>query len=140
MENIKEIPEVSSSSQLSRQYLLAMGSVAHYLKQVEEYHESHQTAEPLPPRWLNLAERSLLHRPILKYQDYFSSVEFKHPSYNSEAQARLKSLDVLVENCNELLRQEGILSKLKAKNSSEFENLKNIYRKARNIVLTGQEA
>src|SRR4051812_33030571 len=103
MDNVKEIPELSPSSQLSRQYILAFGSVAHYIKQVEQYHESHQTTDPLPPRWLHLAERSLMHRPILKYQQYFSATDFLHPKYTPEALHRIQLLDNQVHSINSLL-------------------------------------
>lgn len=142
MENVKEhqtkeIPEISSLSLLSRQYLLAMGSVGHYIKQIEQYHESHQTDDPLPPRWLHLAERSLLHRPILKYLEYFKPEEFHHPHYNEEVLARIKALDELVDSFNNLLQTEGILRQLKAKESPEFQALRELYSKAKNIVTRG---
>jgi len=137
MENSKEIPEVSTKSQLSREYLLALGSIGHYIKQVEQYHESQQTEDPLPPRWLRLAERSLLHRPIMKYREYFNSVEFQHPDYSQEVLNRLEYLDQLVESFNSLLQQEGILAQLKEKDSGKFSSLKEIYAKAKQVVTSG---
>ena len=75
---------------------MAFGSIAHYLKRVEEFHESRKTGEPLPPRWLHLAERSLRHRPILTYSEYFST---------GESQPKL---DSLTHEINMLLEQEEI--------------------------------
>lgn len=138
-ETLKAIPDIMSQSKISRQYMLALGSVAHYLKRIEQYHESQSTGEPLPPRWLFLAERSLTHRPILKYRDYFSAAEYLHPNYEQETVTVLQKLDDLVESINSLLQQPGILQSLKKNASPEFESLNKLYSRVRAIVNGGLE-
>ncbi len=85
---------------MNADYLLALGSIAHYLKRAKQFEESRGTSEPLPPRWMHLATRSIQHRPIQTYGEYFGTGEL-HPE-----------LDKLVHDINTLLEADEIQTNL----------------------------
>ncbi len=85
---------------MNADYLLALGSIAHYLKRAKQFKESRGTSEPLPPRWMHLAERSIQHRSIQTYGEYFGTSE-KH-----------SELDKLVHEINTLLQADDIQTDL----------------------------
>jgi len=62
-----DLPELSKSSHLSRQYLLVLGGVINYLEAVEEQ---------APSRVRYLAKRTFVHREIPYYDVYFSSNKY----------------------------------------------------------------
>jgi len=61
------LPELSKSSDLSRQYLLVLGGVINYLESIEEQ---------APSRVRYLAKRTFIHREIPYYDDHFSSDKY----------------------------------------------------------------
>ena len=132
MKTLENIPE---GGDLSKDYLLAFGSVSHYLKRIAEYHESRKTSEPLPTRWLHLAERSLLHRPLLKYAEYFTPSELDALGLKPDAKTRLSKVDELVDHMNALLGQPGITSSLRENESLQLKQLSELYESVRQLVV-----
>jgi len=67
MDNQSELPEISESSCLSRDYMLALGGLVNYLEAIEDQESS---------RVRYLAKRTFLHREIPHYDAYFSGEKY----------------------------------------------------------------
>jgi hypothetical protein len=67
MTNTKEVSNLSKNSYISRDYILALGSVINFIESIDNNE---------PSRTRHLAKRSFLHREIPHYEMYFSSENF----------------------------------------------------------------
>ena len=113
-----------SSSKIAhlRDFFLAFGTIGHYLKRLSEYNASRKTADPLPPRWLHLAERSLLLAPYPRY------LEFAHTNEAQFSPERLARLDELVDRIRAVLRRPDVLASLRDDGSNNHQELSGLYR------------
>lgn len=115
-----------------REYFLSFGSVGHYLKRAQEWHASKKTSDPLPPRWLHLAERSLLRADYPRYGEFAANVEAsKRASFEP---ARLARLDALVGELNAFLKQSDILAAFRKDGSPELRKLSELYKDLRHTL------
>jgi len=85
------VPELSEGSQLSKGYLLALGSVLNYLEAVEE-------REPSRVRYM--AKRSFLHREVPYYDSYFNDNKYMDVITLENQEAILK-INHIVDKMNE---------------------------------------
>ena len=115
-----------------RDYFLVFGTVGHYIKRVNEFHASRKTSEPLPPRWLHLAERSLVRMPYPKYLAFITATDSAKKADFEPHQ--LAKLDQLVDQINELLNKPEILTLLRQDGSPEFGDLSRIYKDLQHTV------
>ena len=98
-------------------YFLAFGSIGHYLKRAAEFHESRKTPEPLPTRWLHLAERSLVRADYPKYLDFIASSSSPANVDLEKEKNRLAELDLIVERIHSLLLQPDVLASFRQNDS-----------------------
>ena len=92
------VPNICSASGVSYDFRLAYGNLNNYLDRVEA-NES--------PRTRFLAKRSFLHRPILRYEEFFNPEKYDRviTDMNREVITRLNQL---VQHLNELRENEAI--------------------------------
>jgi|SaaInlStandDraft_6_1057023.scaffolds.fasta_scaffold324292_1 hypothetical protein len=94
----KEIPNVLKNSEISRDYILALGSVINFIESIENDE---------PSRTRHLAKRSFLHREVPYYEAYFSSENFNN-IINDENKESISEINSIVDTINSC-RLEGIV-------------------------------
>ncbi|MEK6928740.1 MAG: hypothetical protein AABW65_02170 [Nanoarchaeota archaeon] len=130
---MKKIENIIKASGLSSDYLIALGSVEHYLKRVEQMHK-----ENLPSRWMHLAERTLQQRPIKRYEGYFNSEESEDNVVNDENRENVNTVNGLVYKINLLWEDSDAAQKMRKPGSSECEKMAEYYLMIKKIVLYGK--
>ncbi|MBS3089834.1 hypothetical protein J4461_03060 [Candidatus Pacearchaeota archaeon] len=123
---------ILSATGLNRDYLIALGSVEHYLKRVEQIYE-----ESLPGRWIHLAERTLTKRPVQRYTEYLNSIGCTEEIISDSNRDLVSELDKMVDEINRLSSEDNV-HLLKLKESQERRRLQELYNSARNLILTGR--
>ena len=111
---MKQIPNILENTGISRDYLIAWGSIDNYIRRIEKKEEL---------RWIKLATNAYFNRPILKYEEYFNSKEYEQIITNKNRE-RVKTLDELVENINKM-RENG---------QKDYETLFGLWKKANGII------
>lgn len=96
--NKKEIPNVSKNGNISRDYILALGSVINFIESIENDE---------PSRTRHLAKRSFLHREVPYYEAYFSSENFNNV-INDENEENIREINSIVDTINSC-RLEGVV-------------------------------
>ncbi|MBI2004023.1 hypothetical protein HYS72_01010 [Candidatus Pacearchaeota archaeon] len=111
---MKQIPNILEKTGISRDYILAFGSIDNYIRRIEKKEEF---------RWIRLAENSYLNRPILKYEAYFSQAEYEQVVTDKNREI-IKNLDRLVEEVN----------KMRENKQKDYEKLSKLWKKAKEII------
>jgi len=111
-------------------YFFVFGSIGHYLKRAVEFHESRKSPEPLPPRWLHLAERSIVRSPYPRYEEF--AVGAPRPA--ALPPQRVAKIDSVVVELNSLLSREGVLAAFRQPDSPELAELARLYKALRHAV------
>jgi len=98
MHKKKSLCNISKNSFISRDYLMALGSVINFIESVENNE---------PSRVRHLARRGFLHREIPRYEVYFSSKRYDNVvnDLNKDSVAKINSI---VRTIN-AYRVDGIL-------------------------------
>jgi hypothetical protein len=94
----KEILNVSKNSNISRDYILALGSVINFIESIENDE---------PSRTRHLAKRSFLHREVPRYEVYFSSENFNNV-INDANKESVSEINSIVDTINSS-RLEGVV-------------------------------
>ncbi|GEM_PF-6450268 len=136
---MKNIENILNKTGLSRDYKTALGPVEHYIRRVKEYHqikaqEIENEKDSLPSRWLHLAERTLIHRTIKKYCDYFSPPEYEQVIPNEQNSKYIVNLDEIIDEINIITSREGANKFLRDMKTQEFKKIEELYKKAINIL------
>ena len=113
---MKQIPNILENTGISRDYILAFGSIDNYIRRIEKKEEL---------RWIRLAENAFLNRPILKYAEYFNHAEYES-TITDKNQERIKNLDGLVEEIN----------KMRENKQKDYEKLSVLWKKAKKIIFS----
>lgn len=111
---MRQIPNILENTGISKDYVLAFGSIDNYLKRIKKGEG---------PRWIKLAVNVYLNRPILKYGEYFNSEEYEQVITNKNHE-RVKALDEIAENINKM-RENG---------QKDYETLFCLWKKAKKII------
>ena len=111
---MKQVPNILENTGISRDYILAFGSVDNYIRRIEKNEEL---------RWIKLAANAYLNRPILKYEEYFKDIEYEQVITN-ENRERVKELNELVKNINKM-RENG---------QKDYEKLSVLFKKAKSTI------
>ena len=75
------------------------------------------------PRWIKLAERSFLHRPFLKYEEYIDPEDHDN-LLTKENEEVVKELNSIVD----------LLNKMRVKKNTDHEQLTRIWNQLREII------
>jgi len=94
----KEAPNVSKKSNISRDYIMALGSVINFIESIEDNE---------PPRTRHLAKRSFLHREVLHYEMYFDGGSF-NDVINDINKERVSEINSIVDAINSY-RLQGVV-------------------------------
>ena len=113
---------------LAREYLMVLGPLEHYCKRVEQV-----DTLGIGRRWINLAARTLIQRPIKRYSDFSSEIG-REEKY-AEGREAAANLDKIVDEINEFCKREDAHRLLINPKNGEVERLKDLTRKARLIVM-----
>ena|SRR3989344_468867 len=124
---VKPIPRVGRNG-ISLEYRLALGSVEHYLKQVERY-----KGDELGPRYIFMAARTLAQRPLLKYEEYFEPQEYE-PAITEHNKNSVAQLNTVVDELNLLCMGEKAIQTLRSPASEESKRVTYLYHKAIGII------
>src|SRR3989344_6090754 len=111
---MRQIPNILENTGISRDYILAFGSVDNYIRRIEKKEEL---------RWRRLAENTYFNRPILKYEEYFNNSEYEQVITNKNHE-RIKNLDELV----------GEINKMRENKQKDYEKLSALWKKAKKII------
>ena len=125
------IENISEKSSLSRDYKRALGSVNNYLTKVNQASKSE-----LPNRWVHLAERTLMQRPLLHYAEFFERYEGE--PINEKNRDNVQALDSIIDEINLMWNTEENARKMRKFGGPEYNNLKNLYDKAMIILEEGK--
>jgi hypothetical protein len=111
---------------LSRDYLLNLAPLEHYLTRASQLNDQELG---LKRRWMNLAARTLLQRPIVRYSDAIN--------LNGQEDERTKSsineIEEIVQNINSLISNQDASSLTNPKEEMVSE-LRNMYNHAKRII------
>jgi len=110
----KEVPNISKNSNVSRDYIMALGSVINFIEGIESDE---------PSRTRHLAKRSFLHREIPHYEMYFSSENFNN-IINDANKDNVNQINSVVDTINSY-RLEGIV---------DYEIIKPLVSKITNLI------
>jgi len=110
----KEVPNISKNSNVSRDYIMALGSVINFIEGTESDE---------PSRTRHLAKRSFLHREIPHYEMYFSSENFNN-IINDANKDNVNQINSVVDTINSY-RLEGIV---------DYEIIKPLVSKITNLI------
>ena len=104
----------NSNRIIDKSYRLAFGHLENLIrrKQKKEHH-----------RWIKLAERSFLHRPFLKYEEYFDSAEHEN-LITKENEEVVKELNSIVD----------LLNQMRDKKNTDLEQLTRIWNQLIKII------
>ena len=111
---MRQIPNILENTGISRDYILAFGSIDNYIRRIEK-------KEGL--RWIRLAENAYFNRPILKYEEYFNHSEYEQVITDKNHE-KIKNLDELVEEIN----------KMRENKQKDYEKLSVLWKKANRII------
>lgn len=111
---MKEVQNISEKSGVSKEYMLAFGTLDNYLRRVDKKEE---------PRWVNLAKNAFLHRPILKYSEYFPPAEYGDVITEKNKET-IKKLNNIVDELN----------KMRENNQTDYEKLSPIWEKVNQLI------
>ena len=95
---MSQVPNISAESSISKDYLLAFGSLDNFLRRIDKDE---------PPRLKHLAKRAFLQRRIQKYKEYFNGIESGQliTEQNKEA---IQKLDIIVDQLNKMREEDNI--------------------------------
>ena len=113
---MRQIPNILENTGISRDYILAFGSIDNYIRRIEK-------KEGL--RWIRLAENAYFNRPILKYEEYFNRSEYEQVITDKNHE-KIKNLDELVEEIN----------KMRENKQKDYEKLSVLWKKAKKIIFS----
>lgn len=95
---MEQVPNASEKTGVSRDYILVFGAVDNYIRRIEKNEE---------PRWLNLSKNTLLHRPILRYEEHFPPGKYENV-VNGKNKETITRLNEVVDEINRI-RESGNL-------------------------------
>ena len=108
---MEQVPQINEKTGVSLRYMLAFGSLDNLLRRIEKNEH---------PRWKNLAKNAFLHRPILRYVEFFSCERYENAVTNRNKQA-----------VDELDRIVGELNMMREGNDLNYERLSILYSKVK---------
>ena len=111
---MKQIPNISEKTGISRDHILAFGSIDNYIRRIEKKEEL---------RWRRLAENAYFNRLIIKYAEYFNHSEYEQVITDKNRE-RVKNLDELVEEIN----------KMRENKQKDYEKLSVLWKKANKLI------
>ena len=111
---MEQVQNISERTGVSKDYILAFGALDNYLRRIEKKEE---------PRWINLAKNALMHRPLLKYEEYFAKERYGNV-INGKNKETLEKLNKIVDEINKI-RDSGAL---------DFERLNSLWKEINGIL------
>ena len=126
----KQIENVGKNG-ISADYFHALAPVKHYLSRVSET----LSDDGIPKRWLFLASRTLMQRPIETYLVYFQ--DYSGLVVNEKNEPLIRNLDSLVGEINSICASPSAQRfLLNPQNSEEVKKITECYDGARKIILS----
>jgi hypothetical protein len=95
---MSQVPNISTESGISKDYLLAFGSLDNFLRRIDKDE---------PPRLKHLSKRAFLQRRIQKYKEYFNEIESNQLIIEQNTEA-IQKLDIIVDQLNKMREQGNI--------------------------------
>ncbi len=111
---MEQVQNISERTGVSKDYILAFGALDNYLRRIEKKEE---------PRWINLAKNALLHRSLLRYEEYFTKERYGDV-INDKNHETVAQLNKIVDEINKI-RESGQL---------DFEKLNSLWKEINGIL------
>ena len=111
---MSQVPNISTESGVSRDYIIAFGSLDNFLRRIDK-------DEPL--RLRPLAKRAFLQRKIQKYREYFDWIESEKLITDQNKEA-VQKLDIIVDQIN----------KMQEENSADYTKLFKLWKEINDII------
>lgn len=115
---MSQVPNISTESGISRDYIIAFGSLDNFLRRVDKDE---------PPRLRHLAKRAFLQRRIQKYREYFEWIESEKLITDQNKEA-VQKLDTIVDQIN----------KMREENNADYAKLSILWKEI-NDIINGKE-
>ena len=95
---MSEVPNIVKESGISRDYIIAFGSLDNYLRRIKMDE---------PPRLRYLAKRAFLQREFRKYKDYFNQIG-ESQLVNDQNKEAIERLNAIVDELNKMREEEKV--------------------------------